>query len=46
MNRNSRANNLQWRKAARKRVKETAETDKPVSFVRAYADARAGLKAS
>jgi len=46
MNRNSRANDLQWRKAARKRVREAAETDKPVSFVRAYADARAGLKYS
>lgn len=44
MNRNSRASALKWRKAARKRVKETAGTDKPVSFIRAYADARAENK--
>jgi len=46
VNRNSRANALQWSKAARKRVKDTADTDKPVTFIRAYADARAGLKYS
>lgn len=41
MNRNSKRNALLWSKAARKRVKETADTDKPVTYIRAYADARA-----
>jgi hypothetical protein len=42
-NRNTRRNALRWSKQARRLVKATAAGDKPMSYVQAYSQARAGL---